>query len=93
MIARSLSALHEVAAPGAAILVTTQPSHPQLDMIANVLPNRDGLPWIMECRPVELTEQWLREAGFEVVGSETEKLGLFAVTLARKRAWLGFAKV
>jgi SAM-dependent methyltransferase len=93
MIARSLSALHEVAASGAAILVTTQPSHPQLDMIANVLPNRDGLPWIMECRPVELTEQWLRDAGFEVVGSETEKLGLFAVTLARKRAWLAFPKV
>jgi len=91
-IARSLSALHDVAAPGASIIVTTQPSHPQLDMIANVLPNRDGLPWIMECRPVELTEQWLREAGFEVVGSETEKWGLFAVTLARKRAWLGFPK-
>ncbi|MBI5288776.1 MAG: hypothetical protein HY873_07365 [Chloroflexi bacterium] len=47
----------------------------------------------MECRPVELTEHWLREAGFEVVGSETEKLGLFAVTLPRKRAWLGFPKV
>jgi len=43
-------------------------------------------------RRVELTEQWLREAGFEVVGSETEKLGLFAVTLARKPAYLSFPK-
>ena len=30
--------------------------------------------------------------GFEVVGSETEKLGLFAVTLARKPAYLSFPK-
>jgi SAM-dependent methyltransferase len=93
MIARSLAALHDKAAPGAAILVTTQVTHPQLDMIANVLPNRDGLPWVMECRPVELTEQWLRAAGFDVVASETEPLGLFAVTLARKREWLSFPKV
>jgi hypothetical protein len=93
MIARSLAALHDTADPGAAILVTTQVSHPQLDMIANVLPNRDGLPWIMECRPTELTEQWLRDAGFQVIGSQTEKLGLFAVTLARKPGWFAFPKV
>lgn len=84
-IRRSLRALHDKAAPGAAILVTTQVSHPQLDFIANVLPNREGVPWIMECRPASLTEQWLEEAGFSVRGSEVEELGLFSVTLARKR--------
>jgi hypothetical protein len=93
MIARSLSALQEIADPGATIIVTTQVSHPQLDMIANVLPNREGLPWVMECRPVELTEQWLREAGFQVVGSQAEKLGLFAVTVAHKQGLVGFPKV
>lgn len=85
-IQRSLAALHEKAAPGAAIFVTTQVSHPQLDFIANVLPNREGVPWIMECRASSLTERWLAEAGFEVVRTETEPLGLFAVTKARKRA-------
>jgi SAM-dependent methyltransferase len=100
MIARSLRALHDVARPGAAIVVTTQVRHPQLDMIANVLPNREGLPWIMECRPVELTEQWLRDAGFAVVASDVEPEGLFAVTLARKprarsyeRSFLRFPRV
>jgi hypothetical protein len=84
MIQRSLAALYEHAEPGATFVVTTQVSHPQLDMIANVLPNRDGLPWIMECRPASLTEEWLREAGLEVIGTDTEKLGLFAVTVASK---------
>jgi SAM-dependent methyltransferase len=83
MIVRSLAALREAAAHGATILVTTQVAHPQLDLIANVLPNREGVPWIMECRPVALTEQWLLEAGFTIVGSETEPLGLFALTEAR----------
>ena len=93
MIARSLRALHDVAAPGAAIFVTTQVTHPQLDMIANVLPNRDGLPWVMESRPVALTEQWLRDAGFDVAESRTEPLRLFAVTMARKQSLLSFPKV
>ena len=93
MIARSLSALYDIAEPGAAIIVTTQVSHPQLDMIANVLPNRDGLPWIMECRPAGLTEQWLGAAGFQVSGSLTEPLGLFAVTVARKPGLFSFPKV
>ena len=82
-IQRSLRALRGIAAPGAVILVTTQVAHPQLDLIANVLPNREGVPWIMECRPLALTEQWLRDAGFEIVGSETEPLGIFGVTEAR----------
>jgi hypothetical protein len=83
MILRSLRALRRAAAPGATLLVTTQVSHPQLDLIANVLPNREGVPWIMECRPLALTEHWLREAGFDVIGSETEPLGLFGLTEAR----------
>jgi hypothetical protein len=83
MILSSLRALRDTAAQGATILVTTQVSHPQLDLIANVLPNREGVPWIMECRPLTLTEHWLREAGFDVVGSETEPLELFGVTEAR----------
>ncbi len=80
----SLRAINGILRAGGTILVTTQVKHPQLDMIANVLPNREGLPWIMECRPTGLTERWLREAGFVVVASHTEPLGLFAVTVARK---------
>ena len=86
MIATSLRAIYDVIEPGGTVLVTTQVKHPQLDMIANVLPNREGLPWVMECQPVSLTEDWLRQAGFVVVASQTEALGLFGVTVARKQS-------
>ena len=31
-------------------MYTNQPWHPQIEMIARVLPNRDGQPWVMRRR-------------------------------------------
>jgi hypothetical protein len=80
LIQRSLKQLYELLAPGGSLYFTTQIQHPQLDFIANVLPNRDGKPWIMKCRPVSLLEEWMQSAGFVQVQSEVEAVGLFAVT-------------
>ncbi|MEI6045590.1 MAG: class I SAM-dependent methyltransferase family protein, partial [Chloroflexota bacterium] len=66
---------------------TGNPSYkivPQLEFIANVLPNRDGLPWIMKCRPVAQLEAWARQAGFTQIESQLEGVGLFSVTSGRK---------
>lgn len=84
LIQKSLGRLFEMLAPGGAIYFTTQTQHPQLEFIANVLPNRDGLPWVMKCRPVGQLEAWVRRAGFRQVESRQEKVGLFTVTTGRK---------
>ncbi|MGP4113519.1 class I SAM-dependent methyltransferase family protein [Streptomyces sp. 4N509B] len=79
----SMARLRGLLAPGGTLVFTTQTRHPQLEFIANVLPNREGEPWRMVCRPVAVTEGWAREAGFTEVGSEHERVGLFTVTTAR----------
>ncbi|PSK95403.1 putative methyltransferase [Murinocardiopsis flavida] len=78
----SMRRLRALLAPGGVLVFTTQEHHPQLDFIANVLPNRDGDPWVMECRPARTTEQWARDAGFTGTASTREEVGLFAVTRA-----------
>ena len=83
-IRQSLARLYELLSPGGTIFFTTQTRHPQLEFIANVLTNRDGLPWIMKCRPTGQLEEWARAAGFSGIESRLEKVGLFSVTVGRK---------
>ena len=85
-IEQSLQTLYRMLAPGGVIYFTTQTNHPQLDFIANVLPNRDGVLWVMKCRPVAQLESWARNAGFTQVKSQVEDVGLFTVTMGRKMA-------
>ncbi|NBE95437.1 methyltransferase domain-containing protein [Nonomuraea sp. KC401] len=82
LISKSIARLRDLLAPDGVLIFTTQTRHPQLEFIANVLPNRDGVPWVMECRSVQQAHGWAREAGFEDVVSRMEKVGLFAVTTA-----------
>ncbi len=84
LIQKSLVTLYNMLEPGGAIYFTTQTRHPQLEFIANVLPNRDGQSWIMKCRPPELLESWAKKSGFSQVESRLEKVGLFSVTTGRK---------
>lgn len=71
-------------APRGAIFFTTQTHHPQLDFIANVLPNRNGILWVMKCRQAGQLEAWVRSAGFNGIQSQAEEVGLFIVTIGRK---------
>ncbi|MGW6456148.1 class I SAM-dependent methyltransferase family protein [Streptomyces sp. NPDC055078] len=82
-IAASVERLRALLAPGGVLVFTTQTRHPQLEFIANVLPNRDGALWVMKCRPVERAERWATGAGFTEVASRRETVGLFTVTTAR----------
>jgi ubiquinone/menaquinone biosynthesis C-methylase UbiE len=83
-IQQSLARLYQMLAPGGAIYFTTQTSHPQLDFIAHVLPNRNGALWVMKCRPAAQLEEWARAAGFAQITSQAEEVGLFTVTIGRK---------
>ncbi|MET9554773.1 class I SAM-dependent methyltransferase family protein [Streptomyces sp. NPDC006645] len=84
VIEASVARLRDMLAPGGVLVFTTQTHHPQLEFIANVLPNREGVLWQMRCRPVELAERWAARAGFTEVASRRESVGLFTVTTARR---------
>lgn len=79
---RSMRGVRALLAAGGAFVFTTQIAHPQLDLIANTLPNRNGEPWIMGVRPAATVEGWARAAGFTDIRTATEPNGLFAVTVA-----------
>lgn len=81
-IRKSLVRLRDLLAPGGVLVFTTQIRHPQLEFIANVLPNRDGELWVMKCRSAERLHAWALEAGYADVVSRREKVGLFTVTTA-----------
>lgn len=84
LIKRSMAGIRQTLRRGGRLVFTTQVTHPQLELIANVLVNRNGEPWVMGCRSVEEVEKYAEEAGFRVLKSEMEPLGLFAVTVCEK---------
>ena len=55
-------------------------------MIARVLTNRDGQPWIMRRRTQEEMDDLVRQAGFEKIQQEIDPWGIFTVSLARRIA-------
>ncbi len=79
-VCRSLLGIRTILAPGGVLLFTNQVAHPQHELIANVLTNQRGQPWIMGTRPPARLERWAREAGFNHIYSEREPHGLFSIT-------------
>ena len=80
---RSLQGLAKALGGGGYLLYTGQPWHPQLEMIARVLRNREGRPWVMRRRTQEELDDLVRAAGFEKVETRIDDGGLFTVSLAR----------
>jgi alpha-beta hydrolase superfamily lysophospholipase len=84
-IRESLRGLAAAIGPGGLLLYTNQPWHPQQEMIARVLPNRDGQPWVMRCRTQAEMDQLVAAAGFEKRRELIDHEGIFSVSLAVKR--------
>lgn len=84
VVRRSLRGLARAVQAGGYLIYTGQPWHPQVEMIARVLSNREGKPWIMRRRTQEEMDDLVREAGFEKVDMEIDPYGIFTVSLARK---------
>lgn len=80
----SLRGLYDALNEGGSLIYTNQPWHPQLEMIARVLTNRDGAPWVMRCRPQGEMDGLVRAAGFEKVGTVIDRSGIFTVSVAVK---------
>jgi hypothetical protein len=68
--------------PGGILLYTNQPWHPQQEMIARVLPNRDGEPWVMRCRSQAEIDQLVAAAGFKKIRMLIDNDGIFSVSMA-----------
>ena len=84
--ARVLASLRGIARAmreGGLLIYTGQPWHPQIEMIARVLPNRDGEPWIMRRRTQAEMDDLIRAAGFEKLEMEIDRWGIFTVSLAK----------
>jgi alpha-beta hydrolase superfamily lysophospholipase/SAM-dependent methyltransferase len=67
------------------LIYTCQPWHPQMEMIARTLPNREGKPWVMRRRSQAEMDRLVREAGFEKMGMAVDRWGIFTVSVAQKR--------
>ena len=82
----SLLGLADSLGEGGYLIYTNQPWHPQLEMIARVLDNREGRRWIMRPRHQAEMDALVRAAGFEKLEMLIGADGIFTVSLARRRA-------
>ena len=53
-------------------------------MIARVLPNRDGRPWVMRRRPQGEMDALVRAPGFAKRRQWVDDFGIFTVSVAQK---------
>jgi hypothetical protein len=82
---RCLDGLAGALDEGGYLIYTGQPWHPQIEMIARVLRNRDGERWVMRRRPQRELDGLVREAGFTKISTKVDEQGIFTVSIARKR--------
>ncbi len=83
---RSLRGLFRALPPGGVLVYTDQPWHPQVEMIARTLTNRDGELWVMRRRPQAEMDALAEAAGFRKERQWIDDFGIFTVSLARKPA-------
>lgn len=83
---RSLRGIVSAVNPGGWIIYTGQPWHPQVEMIARTLTNRDGQYWIMRRRPQGEMDALVEAAGFKKEKQWIDDFGIFTVSIARKPA-------
>ena len=85
MISRSLGGLASAMQPGALLIYTNQPWHPQLEMIARSLTShRGGQAWVMRRRTQAEMDQLVEAAGFEKIDQRIDQWGIFTVSVARR---------
>ncbi len=80
---RSLRGIAQAMKNGGYLIYDGQPWHPGVEMIARVLTNREGDPWIMRRRTQEELDDLVRDAGFEKQTMEIDEEGIFTVSVAK----------
>lgn len=82
---RCLAGIADAIEDGGYLIYTAQPWHPQIEMIARVLTNREGEPWVMRRRTQRELDALVRDAGFEKIRTEVGGRGIFTVSIAKRR--------
>jgi alpha-beta hydrolase superfamily lysophospholipase len=81
----SLAGMADAIERGGYLVYTGQPWHPQLEMIARVLPSHRGLkPWVMRRRTQAELDQLVEAAGFRKLDQLTDDWGIFTVSIAQR---------
>ena len=83
---RSLRGLYAAVRPDGWLIYTGQPWHPQVEMIARTLTNRDKRYWIMRRRPQGEMDALVAAAGFRKEKQWVDDFGIFTVSAARRPA-------
>lgn len=87
LVARSLAGLADAMPPGACLVYTNQPWHPQLELIARALTShRQGQAWVMRRRTQQEMDQLVEAAGFQKIEQRIDEWGIFTVSLAVRNA-------
>lgn len=83
MVSGSLAGLADAMDPGALLIYTNQPWHPQLEFIARALTShRAGQAWVMRRRSQSEMDQLVEHAGFRKITQRVDEWGIFTVSLA-----------
>jgi hypothetical protein len=82
-----LESLRGIAAgikPGGRLIYTGQPWHPQIEMIARLLINREKQPWIMRRRTQRELDELVESVGFKKIDMKIDDYGIFTVSTATR---------
>ena len=87
LILNSLYGFGDAIETGGYLIYTSQPWHPQLEMIARALTShKAGSPnWVMRRRSQQEMDQLVEKAGFEKIHQWIDEDGIFTVSLAVKK--------
>ncbi|MEW6129901.1 MAG: bifunctional alpha/beta hydrolase/class I SAM-dependent methyltransferase [Acidobacteriota bacterium] len=84
LVRRCLRGIASTMEEGGYLIYTNQPWHPQIEMIARVLTNRNGEPWVMRRRTQWELDELVREAGFRKIRTAVGGRGIFTVSIAQR---------
>lgn len=82
---KCIKSAFDTLADGGYVIYTGQPWHPQLEFIAQVLPNHRGQSWIMRRRTQLELDALFASVGFEKEKTNVGPFGIFNVSVARKQ--------
>jgi alpha-beta hydrolase superfamily lysophospholipase/SAM-dependent methyltransferase len=84
LILKSLRGIFETIRPGGYLIYTCQPWHPQVELIARSLSNRNGNPWVMRRRSQAEMDELVSSTGFKRINLSIDSFGIFTVSVAQK---------
>ncbi|HLE11201.1 MAG: hypothetical protein A2504_12475 [Bdellovibrionales bacterium RIFOXYD12_FULL_39_22] len=85
MVANSIMGATSVLQKPGYVIYTGQPWHPQLELIAHTLPNRDGNRWVMRRRTQAELDQLFYGSGLVKQDMSIDEWGIFTVSRAQNQ--------